>query len=450
MLGNWENWCRLCAKCCENGVCKMESISNQLEIVNKHFTLSLYSFPGVESSMCTECISFVVKLDHFRERCIRAENMFMELFQSANLTEEELRAIRIRHGVDDDEIKFSNIMPQTENEEQLPVIQSPITVDPLFMEVQGRPSGKEIKTEMETITRRRGRPRKSTKPLSQRQPKVKEELSECESNKDDSDWRDDDVFSPPREKRIHEKSNNSIKFEDSSPAKRSRTRGEKKEHICDVCSKKYTRKYRLEEHIRSVHSNEEKRFVCSKCPKRFSTEKKVKLHEVIHVADKPFICEECGKSFATNVGLKEHQIIHSDERPFQCSYCPKKFKNMPRLKTHEDTHNNTTYTCPHCGITLNTKQTLLKHMVVHSDVKKYKCEYCGNEYKRSKALKNHLILHSGLRPYSCPFCSKTFANGSNCRSHKKKAHPAELAALEASGVPQPVTTVPRLEHLQPK
>lgn len=91
------------------------------------------------------------------------------------------------------------------------------------------------------------------------------------------------------------------------------------------------------------------------------------------------------------------------------------------------------------------------HMVVHSDQKKYKCQYCGNQFKRSKALKNHLILHSGLRPYSCPFCEKTFANGSNCRSHKKKAHPVELAALEASGDQQKnVTNIPRLEQLQPK
>lgn len=89
-------------------------------------------------------------------------------------------------------------------------------------------------------------------------------------------------------------------------------------------------------------------------------------------------------------------------------------------------------------------------MVVHSDHKKYKCHYCGNEYKRSKALKNHLILHTGLRPYTCPFCDKTFANGSNCRSHKKKAHPEELAALEASGEVQRTANIPKLEFLMPK
>lgn len=56
---------------------------------------------------------------------------------------------------------------------------------------------------------------------------------------------------------------------------------------------------------------------------------------------------------------------------------------------------------------------------------------------------------SGLRPYSCPFCDKTFANGSNCRSHKKKSHPEELKMLEASGKQVAnATNIPRLEQLR--
>lgn len=46
---------------------------------------------------------------------------------------------------------------------------------------------------------------------------------------------------------------------------------------------------------------------------------------------------------------------------------------------------------------------------------------------------------------------QTFANGSNCRSHKKKAHPTELAAYEASGKSvNSSLNIPRLDQLQPK
>lgn len=250
---------------------------------------------------------------------------------------------------------------------------------------------------------------------------------------------------------------------------------------CNHCERFYTRRQTLEEHIRLKHSTTEQDlpFQCSTCPKKFVNEKKLKQHatvhlppekrlvypcgfcdkkftksvnlnvhiRVVHQQQRPFVCETCGKNFQTKGSLKDHQVTHSDLRGFDCKFCPKKFKNQARLKTHEDIHNNTSYVCPHCGLQLNTKRTLKMHLVVHSDEKKYKCQYCFNEYKRSKALKAHLILHTGLRPYVCPFCQKTFANGSNCRSHKKKAHPAELAALEASGGQQQATTVPTLDAL---
>lgn len=62
---------------------------------------------------------------------------------------------------------------------------------------------------------------------------------------------------------------------------------------------------------------------------------------------------------------------------------------------------------------------------------------------------NHHNLHTGKRPYTCPFCSRTFANGSNCRSHKRRMHPEELrlyeAALTSNGNTDTVTNTNSLE-----
>lgn len=74
------------------------------------------------------------------------------------------------------------------------------------------------------------------------------------------------------------------------------------------------------------------------------------------------------------------------------------------------------------------------HQLVHTDAKQYKCDVCGAAFKRGKTLKAHLILHTGIRPYKCNFCGKDFSNGSNCRMHKRKTHPKELAEEEARGV----------------
>lgn len=45
--------------------------------------------------------------------------------------------------------------------------------------------------------------------------------------------------------------------------------------------------------------------------------------------------------------------------------------------------------------------------------------------------KRHHPFISGDRPFSCLWCSKTFVNGSNCRKHKLKDHPRELAEFES-------------------
>lgn len=221
---------------------------------------------------------------------------------------------------------------------------------------------------------------------------------------------------------------------------------------CTVCGKAFKKDSHRRRHEKTVHKSADLSdtiYPCPFCEKKFQKAPNVKTHiKVVHSTEKPYICEECGKAFKTIGALKEHKYTHTEECPFQCSSCDKTFKNRARLKTHEDTHKDTTYVCTICGLQLNTRRTLKMHMLVHSDQKKHKCNYCGNEFKRAKALKNHLILHTGLKPYTCNFCDKTFANGSNCRSHKKKSHPYELAALEASGTKSYCQNMPKLEHLK--
>lgn len=291
-------------------------------------------------------------------------------------------------------------------------------------------------------------------------------------------------------------------FKDANEPTRKRSWERNRE--CSFCSKVFKRRNALREHILSRHTRQDMIHLCSKCPKKFSAKYRLRLHELthlskaerlkyqcpqcdsifmqkgglqshinsVHLGDKPFICEECGKGFGTKGALISHKLTHSDDRPFACSVCQKKFKSKRNCQDHETTHSGSGFPCSHCNLVLKSKGTHWLHMRVHSNVKKYKCNYCGNEYKHSQTLKvrlfqnhkffctkylttklviqDHLIWHTGQRPYECPFCDKTFSNGSNYRSHKNKAHAAELAALKASGKQLTAPKVPRLEHLQPK
>ena len=64
--------------------------------------------------------------------------------------------------------------------------------------------------------------------------------------------------------------------------------------------------------------------------------------------------------------------------------------------------------CSMCGKTFTTKDTLNKHLTVHSTERQYKCGECGKLFKRISHVREHLKVHSNDRPYVCNMCNKTF------------------------------------------
>ncbi|KAJ6645360.1 Zinc finger protein [Pseudolycoriella hygida] len=467
---------------------------------------------AMEAAGEKQAVANIPKLEHLQpkepadlSKCVKVDKMLSEIVSDNSNTGEDILTddiVTCKFEFEDEDVKeqLGNKIPTDITTDTLPV---DLCDDKLEIQLPTEDlcnvTSLKIEEVAAPIVKKRGRPKKNESQGVD--VSVKEELEvedsyeyqlmyDCEPViKDDREDNDDmDNFASYESdhneiQELEKELEDLVAYEEPKRKRKRKTKDASKQPvICGICDEVFEKLFKLDYHMRTKHSSQKLPFVCSKCPKRFSSESKVKLHEnvhlpnqlkmvhpcpycdkkftkavnvtthvrSIHIREKPFICEECGKSFGTNGALKEHKITHSEERPYKCSYCEKSFKNLPRLKSHEDIHNNTNYVCPHCGLQLNTKRTLKMHMVVHSDQKKYKCHSCGNEFKRSKALKNHLILHTGLKPYSCPFCDKTFANGSNCRSHKKKAHPLQLAAMEAAGEVQAVANIPKLEHLQPK
>lgn len=63
---------------------------------------------------------------------------------------------------------------------------------------------------------------------------------------------------------------------------------------------------------------------CPHCPKDFPDNYHMNLHiRSIHLADedKPHRCDLCGKGFATKFKVKEHVIsVHTKEKPYVCKY----------------------------------------------------------------------------------------------------------------------------------
>nr|XP_040237947.2 zinc finger protein weckle-like [Anopheles coluzzii] len=487
MLTSWKSWCRLCAE--EKALLKLESVRDVNAVIGNFFNVSLIEIKGTAANICEECLGFVNKLEHFEARCHQTNQLFTYL--AKHLPDEthplDLKQIRSKYldemlPNDGDEELFEVLEAESERAKEL------LSIDPVLETHDIQELGKvaddntEVLYQVESLTVSSVQNELENNANETEQWEMLEvDMDDCsnglETNDEnleeeefdkfsDSDYEPETSGSASGTKRDEGKgkddSESPIDGDDESvPAKQPQkrryttTRGaspNQQVHQCKYCRKTFKCNSQLTRH-EYIHLTQDgkPRYSCEICRKVFTKSSIRRAHmRMMHEGAKPYMCEECGKPFSSKGALKEHYIVHSEERPFKCAYCPKSFKNAPRLKTHEDTHNDTLYVCPHCGLKLNTKRTLNMHMVVHSDQKKFKCQECGNEYKRSKALKAHLILHTGLRPYQCPFCDKTFANGSNCRSHKKKFHPRELAALEAAGGQKPAANIPKLEHLQRK
>ncbi|KAJ8928660.1 hypothetical protein NQ314_018754 [Rhamnusium bicolor] len=86
---------------------------------------------------------------------------------------------------------------------------------------------------------------------------------------------------------------------------------------------------------------------------------------------------------------------------YLCHICGKNVKSN-KIKAHIESHyHNKNYKCKECGKALSTKDVLLRHKLVHSNVAKYKCITCEtssttvstiNEYEGDEAHEDNNLL----------------------------------------------------------
>uniref|UniRef100_A0A182WXR1 C2H2-type domain-containing protein n=1 Tax=Anopheles quadriannulatus TaxID=34691 RepID=A0A182WXR1_ANOQN len=431
MLTSWKSWCRLCAE--EKALLKLESVRDVNAVIGNFFNVSLIEIKGTAANICEECLGFVNKLEHFEARCHQTNQLFTYL--AKHLPDEthplDLKQIRSKYldemlPNDGDEELFEVLEAESERAKEL------LSIDPVLETHDIQELGKvaddntEVLYQVESLT------------VSSVQNELENNANETEQwEMLEVDMDDCSNGLETNDENVEEEDFDKFSDSDYEPETSGSASGTKR----DQSKGKDDSESPIDGDDESVPAKQSQK-------RRYTTTRGASPNQQVHQ------CKYCRKTFKCNSQLTRHEYIHltQDGKPrYSCEICRKVnalYFTFSIPQTHEDTHNDTLYVCPHCGLKLNTKRTLNMHMVVHSDQKKFKCQECGNEYKRSKALKAHLILHTGLRPYQCPFCDKTFANGSNCRSHKKKFHPRELAALEAAGGQKPAANIPKLEHLQ--
>ncbi|MHA2297625.1 MAG: C2H2-type zinc finger protein [Candidatus Hodarchaeales archaeon] len=191
--------------------------------------------------------------------------------------------------------------------------------------------------------------------------------------------------------------------------------------VCDLCSSEYSSKYRLQEHIRTVH--EGIRYRCELCNKDYADRsglaKHIKnVHENIR-----YHCKQCNKEFQTPSGLSRHLKSIHEGFLYCCEFCEKDFQSASGLSRHiEAVHNGVRYHCEFCKKDYSSEKLLQDHIKTIHEGELYFCQFCNKDFQTSSGLTKHIKnVHESTR-YHCEFCEKEFRKKDTLQKHIRSAH----------------------------
>ena len=70
------------------------------------------------------------------------------------------------------------------------------------------------------------------------------------------------------------------------------------------------------------------------------------------------------------------------------------------------------FSCEICNKTFTRKDSLTRHLVLHTGNFKWYCDICEKGYNQKENYEKHIRVHKGLK-YRCEYCSKAFSRSTN-------------------------------------
>lgn len=131
-------------------------------------------------------------------------------------------------------------------------------------------------------------------------------------------------------------------------------------------------------------------------------------------------CFVCEKNFIRFRDYLNHCQEHPIFNPYQCKNCIKTFNLYEALLNHNCKFDHS----KEVEETENMKPTSVEKIFNKetSSKKNFKCSYCSKKFTRKNTLNRHLMIHSKEKPFKCKHCYRTFNRKFSLDNHVEKIH----------------------------
>lgn len=103
-------------------------------------------------------------------------------------------------------------------------------------------------------------------------------------------------------------------------------------------------------------------------------------------------CKVCNKLFGSRQTLLRHSMVHTGKKPYGCPMCSARFRCTSHLKRHERQHTGERpCRCPLCPKAYTDNPNLLRHMTLVHGSRAYACRLCPSTYALERELQSHII-----------------------------------------------------------
>lgn len=103
-------------------------------------------------------------------------------------------------------------------------------------------------------------------------------------------------------------------------------------------------------------------------------------------------CKVCNKLFGSRQTLLRHSMVHTGKKPYGCTMCSARFRCTSHLKRHERQHTGERpCRCPLCPKAYTDNPNLLRHMTLVHGSRAYACRLCPSTYALERELQSHII-----------------------------------------------------------